>query len=251
MKGSGLPKFDGKDFYPPSPIKRMATPAATSNSQPKITTTHLPDFENLFTESGGPDYQSPAHSEQQLAPTPTRAFLGQNDIIGYESPSPRVATYSFENKVPANWSPRKWGININSILPQAAHSAAPEPANPVSDDFSTLFTSPTSPQHNNSDQDFGDEGLGQPTTPKNGVLDGSAKDEDNEPRTVDSWGASKNVEDWNREDREENTSTKTNTNYSQSNASTVEIRLTPNDKNEAPERDFGSSFSEQLAMASG
>lgn len=45
---SGLPKFDGKDFYPPSPIKhsvRVVTPV-------KPITTHdlLPDFSNLFTE---------------------------------------------------------------------------------------------------------------------------------------------------------------------------------------------------------
>lgn len=56
---SGLPKFDGKDFYPPSPVKNAALMVTPKG--PRITGRPvLPDFTNLFAENRAPGYKTPS-----------------------------------------------------------------------------------------------------------------------------------------------------------------------------------------------
>lgn len=67
---SGLPKFDGKDFYPPSPVKATAKLAMVSSDvahtiimDPK---TGEPDFEQLFTVRGVPGYKTPSPARKAI-----------------------------------------------------------------------------------------------------------------------------------------------------------------------------------------
>ena len=254
LKGSGLPKFDGKDFYPPSPAKSVATPAATSTAYPKSTTVHLPEFEKLFIKPEIPSYQTPSQvrtesSEQNLMPTPTRGFL-ENDIIGFQSPSPRPATYTFDNRLPQNWSSTQYGGKGDLTQKQITQPATTEAMSPVSDDFSNLFTSPTAPHHNRSTPSFRGGNI-QPTTPHSKAFSSSAEGKEDEAGVLDSWEGPKNIEEWNAEELGDTISTKTNTNDSQSNSSTVEIRLTSKDKEQSPKRGYGAGFADRFANNNG
>jgi hypothetical protein len=237
LKGSGLPKFDGKDFYPPSPVKGMAKPATISSGYPSSTTAPVPAFATLFTKPQSASYHTPPQarakaSEQDHMPTPTRAYM-QNDIIGFQSPSPHPATYTFENKLPQNWPSTHYGNCEESNQQKMEQPAAN--ATPLSDDFSTLFTSPSAPQHDHASQIVRGGNL-QPTTPQSKAVDGLYESKDDEPESLDSWGAPKNNRGSNYGDLEDLKSIKTNPNDSQSNSSTVEIRLTSNDKVQSPKR---------------
>ena len=253
-KGSGLPKFDGKDFYPPSPVKREAL-STDSEAKCKSTTVALPDFEQLFNEPVVPGYQTPDQvrhksSEQNFMPSPTTAFL-ENGVIGYHSPSPRPATYKFENKLPPNWPPTKYDSNGVLLQKRAAQPAFTETTNPVADDFSTLFTSPTAPCNGHSNNSFQNRSIAQPTTPSNKALSESIGGEDYETRNLDSWGAPKAVGEWDPESLEEVASNKSNANHSHSTGSTVEIRLTSKDKDESPKRGYGTSYADRMAKVHG
>ena len=239
MKGSGLPKFDGKDFYPPSPVKGMATPAAAPNGYSKSATTPIPDFAKLFTEPGNPNYQTPPQvrakrSEQDLKPTPTQDFL-ENDIIGFQSPSPRPSTYTFDHRHPKDWSSSHYAIDDVSTQKETVKSVAQQTRSPVPEDFSNLFMSPTAPHNNISSQSIR-AGSIQPTTPENKDFTTSADDKDDGSSTLDSWGAPRNLEGCKPAVNEDATSAKTNTIDSRSNASTVEIRLTARDQENSPKR---------------
>lgn len=59
---SGLPKFDGKDFYPPSPIKDFAQLAPSMTSSQTAPLPQLPVFENLLIQPGVPGYKTPPTS---------------------------------------------------------------------------------------------------------------------------------------------------------------------------------------------
>jgi hypothetical protein len=250
MKGSGLPKFDGKDFYPPSPMKRMAVPVTSSNTNPKPSSVALSDFERLFDEPGKPGYQTPPQvrakrSEQNFMPSPTQVFL-ENGIIGYQSPSPRPATYKFENTLPPNRLSIKYGSIGNSAQKETAQPSSTAAKNPFADDYSTLFTSPTAPHHGQSSQNFQNGDNARPATPTNKALSGSGEGEDDETGTLDSWGAPKVVGECDPEDVNGVASNKTNANDSPSNTSTIEIRLTSKDGKGPPKRGYGNSFANRM-----
>ena len=259
LKGSGLPKFDGKDFYPPSPVKEMvgpASPASRSIANQRSTTVPLPDFERLFTEPGGPGYRTPPQlhprpSLQNLMPTPTQIFL-ENGIIGFQSPSPRPATYRFENSGTQNWSTQS-GSNADAKPTAPEQALATATTNSVSYNFSNLFLeheapeykslSPSAPQHSQSSQDFHNRGNAQPATPKN-----LTQGEDDEARTLDSWGAPKRNAGWvpdEHEDIASSAGTDAIKTDSQSNTSTVEIHLAPRGKEESPKRAQGGNFADR------
>ena len=65
---SGLPKFDGKDFYPPSPVKANSRPSTSHEATMPLRTRHstpLPhNFEDLFTVSDAQVLESPSPSRQ-------------------------------------------------------------------------------------------------------------------------------------------------------------------------------------------
>jgi hypothetical protein len=93
---SGLPKFDGKDFYPPSPSKEMLRPDLTSSkTKSSINSPSTPialDFEKLFISPESPTYKTPspghqAQYHQSASVSPTRVVV-DNGIIGFGSPSP-------------------------------------------------------------------------------------------------------------------------------------------------------------------
>jgi hypothetical protein len=237
LKGSGLPKFDGKDFYPPSPVKGLVTVAATSKAHSSSTTTTLPSFETPLTNLDVCSYHTPPQictksSEQNHIPTPTRAFL-ENDIIGFQSPSPRPATYTFDHRLPQDWSSTQYGNNAESTHKKMTQPAATQVPTPVSEDFSNLFTSPTALHPSHSNQSFRGSDA-QPAIPQNTTLSNLAEGKDDEHESLNSWGASKNIGAWEPGDLEDVKSTETNTIDLQSNASTVEIRLISEDTTQSP-----------------
>ena len=238
LKGSGLPKFDGKDFYPPSPVKGMARLATKSGAHKPSTPASLA-FESLFTNPQLPGYHTPPQlrtkaNEQNIVSTPIRALL-QGDIIGFQSPSPRPATYTFDSRLPQNWSATYNSDNEGSNNSQIAQST--NSANPIPEDFSTLFAFTSAPQHHSTP--FAAAGDFQPSTPQSEVCGGLDERKDEEPASVDSWGAPKNGKENAYEDIVDLTSIKTNTNDSQDSSSTVEIRLSPNTKITSPKRASG------------
>ncbi len=226
LKGSGLPKFDGKDFYPPSPTKGLTKHSTASNPHLSPTTVPLPAFDKLFTESQMDGYRTPPQtrensSAQNLVPTPTMAFLN-SDIIGFQSPSPRPAKYKFENKLPPHWS---YSQTEESSQKQLAQPASNKSANP---DFSTLFTSPTAPQRSISSPNVRG-GASQPTTPQNKAFSDMDESKEDKSESLDSWGPLKAKAGSNSCETASKDTVET-----QSNASTVQIRLSANETASAP-----------------
>lgn len=113
----GLPKFDGKDFYPPSPVKIDPAPVSKDLVPPPFMSTARPievkdtedlQFENLFVEKGVPGYRSPPAAKDlgisnlKPATQPVFAKPGMPDeldftalftergVPGYRSPPPKI-----------------------------------------------------------------------------------------------------------------------------------------------------------------
>ena len=183
-------------------------------------------------------------------PSPTQVFL-ENGVIGYQSPSPRPATYKFENTLPLNWPSTKYGSIKISSQKKTAQSASTAAKNPVTDDHSIVFTSPTAPRRGQSSQGIQNGDNSQPATPNNRALSESGDGENDETRTLDSWGAPKVVGGWDREEVAGVMSNKTNANHSASNASTVEIRLTSRKGEGSPKQGYGSGVANRMTNMHG
>ncbi|KAL3421455.1 hypothetical protein PVAG01_07900 [Phlyctema vagabunda] len=56
----GLPKFDGKDFYPPSPVKEHASPVVTESPVKSLYTERVLDFSTLFSDNPASPFKSPS-----------------------------------------------------------------------------------------------------------------------------------------------------------------------------------------------
>jgi hypothetical protein len=74
---------------------------------------------------------------------------------------------------------------------------------------------------------------------------------EDETGTLDSWGAPKAIGEWDPEGLEEVASKKSVANDSHSNGSTVEICLTPKDKDGSPKRGYGTSFAMRMTKIHG
>ena len=98
---SGLPKFDGKDFYPPSPVKKIKRSSTlnygtTSSTDFRESSVAIPPFEDLFMEPGVPGYKTPSKARPQqsvrdLDPVPqpvftngSRGCVPASNTIGYD-----------------------------------------------------------------------------------------------------------------------------------------------------------------------
>lgn len=138
----GLPKFDGKDFYPPSPVKQNAR-MATSHSSMDSSVQHeerdyvAAGFANLFTEPGAPGYKqaSPARS-MYASPTVSSvphhvySFASNDHALGKSQKS----SFSDSRNDVKSYGMMSFGSPANSA------------ANNVGlDDFSNLFNEPGVP----------------------------------------------------------------------------------------------------------
>lgn len=227
---SGLPKFDGKDFYPPSPLKQQAQPAPKLLGSRSELAGSSQGFENYFSSaSTGQGYKTPSPvrtmaSLPNIGASSTQMFL-ENGVIGFQSPSPRPSAYRYDA----------------SVLP--AYSASSQPYTPatsgtygtssipVEEDFSHLFLergvpgykSPTPPPQSGFKMGNGDNAV--PVTPTNPRQLAEANMDDDEVATLDSWGAPTIGKNWRQEETEHVTSIEPDMDDAPSESSTVEINL--------------------------
>lgn len=85
----GLPKFDGKDFYPPSPVKetsRIRTESSDNSTSDRHISPVALNFERLFTVSDTMDYKT-ANSHQTVG-TDLKPSSLDNSNVRFESQSP-------------------------------------------------------------------------------------------------------------------------------------------------------------------
>lgn len=138
---AGLPKFDGKDFYPPSPTKEpIRLPVAPlNNTRENVDSSSVSplNFESLFLDSPKAfKTTTPARirpSLHNVTGSPSRPFLN-NGLL--RSPSPRNSKQRY------NTSP---GISIDANVTKSEYVPVTPPnigerlKKSVSDDFSHLF----------------------------------------------------------------------------------------------------------------
>jgi hypothetical protein len=255
---SGLPKFDGKDFYPPSPVKGVARlapnpPLIDSIANNQSTVVPL-DFDNLFTEPGVPGYKTPsplrpAISLQNLLPATEQFFL--------ENESTRPPIYGYDSSAFPDWSTQDPNaVSYTPITPPAVNNLTRTTS---SQDFSKLFSqrgvpgykSPSPPrlEINQPRAHFDNENSEMPVTPENVEFPDETEGEDDETRTLDSWGVPTADARW-APKGPEFTPIEPERNDLQSNASTVEIHLTPKIK-DGPSKDSSqTSFADRVAKFS-
>ncbi|CAL3962689.1 unnamed protein product [Diplocarpon coronariae] len=194
---SGLPKFDGKDFYPPSPVKHSATPFAPGSSgvQPVDAQT-IADlhFENLFTERGAPGYRSPQ--------------AARSSTTGISTLKPVSRPVFVTSK------PDEIDFSTLFIDPGVAGYRSPPPM------IKQSITTSNKPVEDS------------PVTPENPTFFDETEDEDDDFRTVDSWqGLAR--DDRNGASV---TSVKSQRSDAQETESTVEIRLSPRANGSSPKK---------------
>jgi hypothetical protein len=147
-----LPKFDGKDFYPPSPVKETIRPASDSPANKSDANRHSTpaplDFEKLFTVPEQSGYKTPPSRPKHGAPTvtatPTRAPL-ENINIDFRPPSRRPSGHKYEaSTVPGSSADHH--DSQDAALKLAMQAAMDQKANVTqADDFSNLFLEPGVP----------------------------------------------------------------------------------------------------------
>jgi hypothetical protein len=199
----GLPKFDGKDFYPPSPIKQHSRLAAYGTPQNSASyhgshTSVLPDFGQLFTEPGVPDYKTPS-------PMPI------------SSSHPSLASLPMQNATPSarfgvqdSSHPSSWSKHHVSEEEQVHHPSTPQRNTevPVEEDFSNLFLERRVPGYKSPAQEYSYSSRVQSTHVSPNLheavrqqsesrehLARNDNDQD-EVGSVDSWGAPKEKTTW-------------------------------------------------------
>ncbi|PBP20752.1 hypothetical protein BUE80_DR008283 [Diplocarpon rosae] len=194
---SGLPKFDGKDFYPPSPVKHNATPLVPHFTGVKpVDAQTIADlhFENLFTDREAPGYRSPP---------PARPAM--NGISTSKPVSRPVCTTSKPDE-----------IDFSTLFTEPGAPGYRSPPPMIKQSVATS---------NKSVDD-------SPVTPENPTFFGESEDEEEDARTVDSWqglagdncnGASVK-------------SVKSQRSDAQDTESTVEIRLSPRANGSSPKK---------------
>jgi hypothetical protein len=139
---SGLPKFDGKDFYPPSPVKNLPqlTPLPLDSGATRTQGSEEPgllDFEKLFTEPGVPGYKTPPF---------TRTSLNEHTLAQATQKSLGSGAPSFGELCPQVSSLDLAMTSVSEQSNQAAHPPCTPhhvselPGHVTNDDFSNLFT---------------------------------------------------------------------------------------------------------------
>jgi len=236
----GLPKFDGKDFYPPSPVKTSVTMVTTGTGTDAGVNPPTPledlNFENLFTEPGLSGYKASIRlpSNHSSLPSPIQPLLCSG-MSNYASTrhSDRLtqyhsrAEYTREPVTPpaGNLSGELPGLDD---LPDSLLKRGP-PAHP---------TSP--PRLKQTIVRTVNTTMELPVTPKNTRFGEEAYGDEDEIDTPDSWGlpaASERglatIEEAQNDDH--------------SNDSTVEIYLTSQTGQRSPKSELNGTFAERVA----
>ena len=229
---SGLPKFDGKDFYPPSPVKEKSTlapvtPDIYSSVAQANAGVQLHDFDKLFTEPGVPGYKTPspvrpAQGLQSMGP------LFENSIHGL-GVLPLQSTQPLQQAI----------YHTVGIPLTLGH-----PTGSDSDDYSHLFMERGVPGYRSpapppkpSRTTFGKGCDDSPVTPLNRGF----------PEEV--VGGTKQMEAERGADELEMASPDSSR-KAQSTTSTVEIHMSPPIKEKSPKPGLETSFAERIANIS-
>jgi hypothetical protein len=234
---SGLPKFDGKDFYPPSPVKQNTRLASVTPSHSITATVPQLNFEELF--------DSPAKSPTQLLASGRVAQYGQawvpSQQAEFGSPDHGYGSLSFR---PGATGLSDWSTHNGRLdeTPQQPHTPSRPISTqnlviaPVTEDFSHLFLEPgvpgyksPSPLHNNMSK-FMVKFDKEPVTPKNPGSPGESES-GFETGKVDS-------ENQNITEYAENDASSTN--------SSVEFHLSPQNQTRSPRASREISFAERV-----
>jgi hypothetical protein len=235
---SGLPKFDGKDFYPPSPVKQDAQLATVTPSNSSSAIVPQLNFEKLF--------DSPAPSPQRIVPSERIAQYNQVSIPNQPASfgTPDHGGYGSLSFHPSFTGLSDWSTHDSRLedLPQQPQTPSrPTCArnlviSPVTEDFSHLFLergvpgykSP-SPLHNNTTESLV-KFEKEPVTPKN---PGSPSESDRELETG-------------RVNSEMPTTAEVVENDAFSDNSSVEFHLLPQNKTRSPRTSHEASFAERV-----
>lgn len=194
---SGLPKFDGKDFYPPSPVKRInrsstAQPSFGSSADFGDMSVPLSSFENLFMEPGAPGYKTPSpvrplHLARDCVPVPQPVFADELKQSPVKSPQ------ASEMHSPCTISNNYGYAGDGSSVPWNPASASSTKSTEI-DDFSTLFTergvpgykSPAPKAENQKTAELSDK-FTAPITPKNAEFSKDTEDKEGVTEPCTSW----------------------------------------------------------------
>lgn len=235
---SGLPKFDGKDFYPPSPVKQDAQLATVTPSNSSSAIVPQLNFEKLF--------DSPAPSPQRIVPSERIAQYNQVSIPNQPASfgTPDHGGYGSLSFHPSFTGLSDWSTHDSRLedLPQQPQTPSrPTCArnlviSPVTEDFSHLFLergvpgykSP-SPLHNNTTKSLV-KFEKEPVTPKN---PGSPSESDRELETG-------------RVNSEMQTTAEVIENDAFSDNSSVEFHLLPQNKTRSPRTSHEASFAKRV-----
>jgi hypothetical protein len=249
----GLPKFDGKDFYPPSPIKQNAQLAMYS-SPPNNPSCHdsqtnaLPDFGQLFNEPGAPGYKTPS---------PMRASSSHSNLVSLPMQS---ATSSARFNVQDSDRAPQWHTQYGNQDVQVPRPVTPQGRTeiPGEDDFSNLFLERGVPGYKSPDQGNSYHGQAQSSvvsrtlgeTPQRQNTDDVAQGEDSDNEdagSVDSWGAPKDHTKWDLIKNNAAVAEEEVTENDGSEASSVEINLKAQHYEGSPKTNVDTSWQERVA----
>lgn len=260
---SGLPKFDGKDFYPPSPVKQSGRINTTQHSTGS--STDLGDnnyavssaFENLFTEPGVPGYKtpSPTHSfcdHQPILPMPQPCFVtGPNE---HAMLPPQTGIFTDSGISMNGWPAGNAKVGEQSHKPATPPHTLTYSNGVLLDDFSKLFTEPgvpgyksPSPPKTSQDTSRSEKQNAQvPATPTNPVL--SAGGQNMEGDAISVGSRKHNDETRQRVNSESDTiaSPGSTRNGARSSSSSVEIHLSPQAKSLSPKSAHEKAFVERV-----
>ncbi|EPE25631.1 hypothetical protein GLAREA_01543 [Glarea lozoyensis ATCC 20868] len=249
----GLPKFDGKDFYPPSPIKQNAQLAMYSlppndPSRHDSQTNALPDFGQLFNEPGALGYKTPS---------PMRASSSHSNLVSLPMQS---ATSSGGFNIQDSARASQWPAQYENYDTQVPRPVTPQGRTEISaeDDFSNLFLERGVPGYKSPDQrnpyhgQAQSNGISRPVgeKPQRQNMDDVAQVEDSDDEdagSVDSWGAPKDHTKWDLIKNDTAVAEEEVTENDGSEASSVEINLKAQHYEESPKTNVDTSWQERVA----
>ncbi|PMD35247.1 hypothetical protein L207DRAFT_109635 [Hyaloscypha variabilis F] len=223
---SGLPKFDGKDFYPPSPVKQDARLAPVTPTNGNGATGPQMNFEKLFDSPG-------------LSP---RMSVSSERLTQYNQPSipnqsSGFGSYSFQSNANGEYN---GGVGDLGQQPQTPlrrpFSMHDLGVTPVTEDFSHLFLEHGVPGYKTSSP-----------LPKNATQPAAKSEKEPvTPRNHGSPGESDQGFESQHWKYENLNTTETADNDASSTNSTVEFNLSPKNKPRSPETSHEVAFAERV-----
>ncbi|RDL37318.1 uncharacterized protein BP5553_04751 [Venustampulla echinocandica] len=254
--GKGLPKFDGMDFYPPSPVKEMSHMVSHNDNQEGAVNVHrnamtapLPHFDQLFTESGATGYKSP----QPIRPSTSHSSQASTPVQ-HHSRNSGLGIHVADN---LSWLPRYPPHKEPGCDPVAPPYAGSNAGGPRLGDFSHLhaergasgYRSPFPARPVSKDTKPGANlGRSELTVAANNdkVIEGS-EDSNDENRSKGSWSMLATNRRWDSDSGNTTVAIEEAEEDGRSNNSIVEAHLTPRSKEPSSNSNVEGSFDQRVA----